>query len=84
MLFGLTASQWGKLALLLAKATNWAMTKVDQKTWQQEGYDKAMREQTAAMNEWIANANAVREETSKMTDAQITDDLDKNGELRKD
>lgn len=83
-MLGLTATQWLQFAFLLLKGANWAMSKVDQQTWKNEGRKEVILEQAKVLYDWIDTANAIREETSKMTDDQITDDLDKNGELRKD
>ena len=55
------------IALLLLRAVNWIMGRVDQKTWEESGRKKAMAEQAALLQQSIARADKAVEEAKKAT-----------------
>lgn len=55
------------IALLLLRAVNWIMGKVDQKTWEESGRKKAMAEQAALLSRSLGLADKAVEEAKKAT-----------------
>lgn len=63
----MTPMQWIQLSLLTVKILNWLINKADQRTWETSGYNKAMQEQLALMNQHLASADKSVEEANKAT-----------------
>ncbi len=71
-----------QITLLALRFANWVARKVDQKTWEDSGYAKAVADQTKLLIQAVTIAKEVKAEIEKKTDVEIISELEKNKELR--
>lgn len=71
-----------QFALLLMKAVNWIMGRIDKAAWEASGYKKAMADQAAILRQTLVIAEVVKAEVAKKTDAEVLKELEANGEIR--
>lgn len=71
-----------QITLLALRFANWIARKVDQRTWEDSGYAKAVADQIKNLNLTVGIARAVKEEIEKKTETEVLSELEKNKELR--